>query len=186
MNSPIPHDSPLVPLAEDHAVALTKLVAVDQAASAIVACGTSSDTLAVLADFRAFLDGPITRHFQQEEIALFPPLEAVIGAQGGPTAVMRHEHQELYAAFDEWRRLAAEAARAPVGSTPASASELQRVSRQIGSYLGQHIHKEDNVLLPMCHRFLPAATLAEVGERMQAVPLPQPSPTEPSHQSNKE
>jgi hemerythrin-like domain-containing protein len=125
--------------------------------------------LKVLADFRSFLDGPIARHFRQEEVALFPPLEAVIGSEGGPTAVMRHEHQELYVAFDEFRRLAAEAAAVPLGATPASAMELQRVARQIGSYLGQHIHKEDNVLLPMCHRFLPAPALAAVGEKMKGV-----------------
>lgn len=169
MNSPIPSDSPLVPLAEDHVVALAKLQDVDKAATAIAGCGTSAETLAVLADFRAFLDGPITRHFRQEEVALFPPLEQVIGAEGGPTAVMRREHSELYAAFDEWRKLAAQAAAAPLGATPASALELQRVSRQIGSYLGQHIHKEDNVLLPMCHRFLPAPALKQAGEKMKGV-----------------
>ncbi len=170
MNSPIPANSPLVPLAEDHVVALEKLKAVNAAADQIAACGTSENTLAVLADFRAFLDGPISRHFKQEEVALFPPLEAVIGDQGGPTAVMRHEHQELYAAFDEWRALAADAAAQPVGATPAGALELQRVSRQISSYLGQHINKEDNVLLPMCHRFLPPAALAKVGIDMKNVP----------------
>ena len=170
MNSPIPANSPLVPLAEDHVVALEKLTAVNAAADQIVSCGTSASSLAVLADFRSFLDGPITRHFKQEEVALFPPLEAVIGDQGGPTAVMRHEHQELHAAFDQWRALAAEAAAQPVGATPAGALELQRVSRQIGSYLGQHINKEDNVLLPMCHRFLPPAALEEVGAKMKSVP----------------
>jgi hemerythrin-like domain-containing protein len=169
MNSPIPADSPLAPLAEDHVVALAKLAALDVAATSVAGCGTSEATLRVLSDFRSFLDGPITRHFKQEEVALFPPLEAVIGSEGGPTAVMRHEHQELYAAFDEYRRLAAEAAAVPVGATPASAVELQRVSRQIGSYLGQHIHKEDNVLLPMCHRFLSAPALAVVGEKMKGV-----------------
>jgi hemerythrin-like domain-containing protein len=169
MNSPIPANSPLVPLAEDHVAALEKLSAVNAAADQIVACGTSAGSLAVLADFRSFLDGPITRHFKQEEVALFPPLEAVIGDQGGPTAVMRREHQELYAAFDGWRALAAEAAGLPVGATPAGALELQRVSRQIGAYLGQHIHKEDNVLLPMCHRLLSPAALAEVGVGMNNV-----------------
>ena len=170
MNSPIPADSPLVPLAEDHVVVLEKLTAINAAADQIASCGTSAGSLAVLADFRTFLDSAIARHFKQEEVALFPPLEAVIGDQGGPTAVMRHEHQELYAAFDEWRALADEAAAQPVGATPAGALELQRVSRQIGSYLGQHINKEDNVLLPMCHRFLPAAALAEVGAKMKSVP----------------
>jgi hemerythrin-like domain-containing protein len=169
MNSPIPANSPLAPLANDHVVALEKLAAVNAAADQIVSCGTSTSSLAVLADFRSFLDGPITRHFKQEEVALFPPLEAVTGDQGGPTAVMRHEHQELYRAFDQWRALADEAAAQPVGATPGGALELQRVSRQIGSYLGQHINKEDNVLLPMCHRFLPPAALAEVGVRMDSV-----------------
>jgi hemerythrin-like domain-containing protein len=150
-------------------VALAKMAALDTATTQIATCGTSPDTLAVLADFRAFLDGPITRHFKQEEVALFPPLEAVIGSEGGPTAVMRHEHQELYGNFDEYRRLSDEALTAPAGSTPASALELQLVARQIGSYLGQHIHKEDNVLLPMCHRFLPAPTLVAIGERMKGV-----------------
>jgi hemerythrin-like domain-containing protein len=170
MNSPIPANSPLAPLAEDHVVALRKLAAVNAAADEIAGRGVSPSTLATLADFRAFLDGPITRHFQQEEVALFPPLEAVIGDQGGPTAVMRHEHQELYVAFDQWRALSGEAATTPVGAAPAGALELQRVSRQIGSYLEQHIHKEDKVLLPMCHRLLSAAALDEVGAKMKSFP----------------
>jgi hemerythrin-like domain-containing protein len=151
-------------------VALEKLAAVNAAADQIVSCGTSVSSLAVLADFRTFLDGPITRHFKQEEVALFPPLEAVIGDKGGPTTVMRSEHKELYAAFDQWRLLATEAAAQPVGATPAGALELQRVSRRIGSFLGQHITKEDNVLLPMCHRFLSPVALADVGAKMKSVP----------------
>ena len=87
-----------------------------------------------------------------------------------PTDMLLAILKELYAAFDEWRALAAEAAALPVGATPAGALELQRVSRQIGSYLGQHINKEDNVLLPMCHRFLPPAALEEVGAKMKSVP----------------
>jgi hemerythrin-like domain-containing protein len=170
MNSPIPANSPLAPLAEDHSVALEKLNAVNAAADQIVNRGTATGSLAVLADFRSFLDGPITRHFRQEEVALFPPLEAVIGDTGGPTAVMRHEHQELHVAFDQWRALAVNAAAQPVGATPAGALELQRVSRQIGSYLGQHINKEDNVLLPMCHRLLSQAALEEVAAKMKSVP----------------
>jgi hemerythrin-like domain-containing protein len=170
MNSPIPANSPLAPLAADHVVALAKLSAVNAAADQIVTCGTTASSLAALADFRSFLEGPITRHFKQEEVALFPPLEAVIGDQGGPTAVMRHEHQELHAAFDQWRDLAAEAAAQPEGASPAGCLELQRVSRQLASYLGQHISKEDNVLLPMCHRLLSPAALEEVGANIKSVP----------------
>lgn len=166
MNSPIPTNSPLVPLAQDHVVALAKLAALDKAVADLAAKGVSPEAVAVLADFRAFLDGPLARHFKQEEEALFPPLEAVMSRDRGPTAVMRHEHVDLLAAMDAWRSLADQVAAAPAGTMPSVALELQPVSRQIIAGLGQHIHKEDNVLFPMCHRLLLPATLEDVGKKM--------------------
>ncbi len=166
MNSPIPTNSPLAPLAQDHVVGLAKLAALDKAVADLAAQGASPEALAVLADFRAFLDGPLARHFKQEEEALFPPLEAVMGRDRGPTAVMRYEHVDLLAAMDAWRSLADQVSAAPAGTASSAALELQRVSRQIIAGLGQHIHKEDNVLFPMSHRILPPATLEDVGKKM--------------------
>jgi len=166
VNSPIPINSPLAPLAQDHVVALAKLAALDKAVADLAAKGTSPEALAVLDDFRAFLDGPLARHFKQEEEVLFPPLEAVMGRDRGPTAVMRHEHVELLAAMDAWRSLADRVAAAPARTVLPAALELQRVSRQIIAGLGRHIHKEDNVLFPMSHRLLPPATLEDVGKKL--------------------
>ena len=46
------------------------------------------------AAFDAFA-GATERHFEAEESVLFPRFEAAPGTPGGPTAVMREEHDEM-------------------------------------------------------------------------------------------
>ena len=43
----------------------------------------------------------LTKHFSQEEDTLFPQFEQVTGMTGGPTQVMRMEHQQMRALVED-------------------------------------------------------------------------------------
>ncbi|QEP41912.1 hemerythrin domain-containing protein [Ectothiorhodospiraceae bacterium BW-2] len=83
------------------------------------------------------------RHFQLEELQLFPKLEAQIGSPMGPTAVMRHEHQQLRELLTEVTTLIAAQAR------EAALGEIETVL----VLLQQHNGKEESILYPMADRF---------------------------------
>ena len=84
------------------------------------------------------------RHFAREEEVLFPAFEARTGMSGGPTFVMRSEHQQINHLLAEMR------------------SALERADD--AAYLGQsetllmlmrqHNMKEENILYPMADQAL--------------------------------
>ena len=84
------------------------------------------------------------RHFAREEEVLFPAFEARTGMSGGPTFVMRSEHQQINHLLAEMR------------------SALERADG--AAYLGQsetllmlmrqHNMKEENILYPMADQAL--------------------------------
>ncbi len=80
------------------------------------------------------------RHFAFEERVLFPAIEDATGMHGmGPTAVMRHEHEQM-------RRLLA------TMSAAANAAQWQTLLDQGDTLLllvGQHNIKEEHILYPL-------------------------------------
>ena len=87
----------------------------------------------------------VEAHLGLEEEVVFPALEAATGMRGGPTQVMRAEHEDM-------RDLVAQVTEA-VAKADAdgalSALETLLVLTQ------QHNVKEENILYPMCERALP-------------------------------
>jgi hemerythrin-like domain-containing protein len=98
--------------------------------------------------FRNFAD---RCHHGKEESRLFPLLERRgFAREGGPTAVMRWEH-------DEGRRLLqgmAAAVAAP--GEPSAAGRFAALARRYVSLLREHIRKEDGCLFPLADRALSA------------------------------
>jgi hemerythrin-like domain-containing protein len=94
-------------------------------------------------------------HLRAEEELLFPAFEAATGMQGGPTMVMRLEHDQLRSLF---KRLEAAVARHDA-DTFAGAGETMLVLMQ------QHNLKEEHMLYPMCDQALPRD--AALLERLQ-------------------
>jgi iron-sulfur cluster repair protein YtfE (RIC family) len=90
-----------------------------------------------------FLTG-MRAHLGIEEAALFPAFEGATGMVGGPTAVMRMEHQQMRGLFEELEAAAAK----QDAATFAGASETLLVLMQ------QHNMKEENILYPMCDQAL--------------------------------
>ncbi|MEM5430756.1 hemerythrin domain-containing protein [Cupriavidus oxalaticus] len=96
---------------------------------------------AAFAELEAALDG----NFGAEEARLFPAFEQATGMAGGPTAVMRHEHDEVRALMDnvrEWLSLR-------------DANALAAETDTLVVLLQQHNLKEENVLFPMCRAHVP-------------------------------
>ena len=92
------------------------------------------------ARFRSQLEG----HFNAEEQTLFPALEAAFAGGSGPVAVMRSEHSQVRELCDEVQGLINHA-------------QFDRAAEAVDtlfSLLQSHNIKEEQVLYPMCDRFL--------------------------------
>ena len=97
-------------------------------------------------------------HFEAEEALLFPAFEAATGMSGGPTEMMRYEH-------DQMRTLLAQLAAACEdhdGETYAGVAETLLMLMQ------QHNMKEENILYPMCDDTL-GADAERLGAKMSAM-----------------
>lgn len=86
----------------------------------------------------------LARHFSTEEELLFPAFETATGMTGGPTQMMRLEHEQMRGLLEQMRlALSRRDARSFGG-----AAETLLVMMQ------QHNLKEENILYPMCDRVL--------------------------------
>jgi hemerythrin-like domain-containing protein len=107
---------------------------------------------------RRFADA---RHHAKEEDVLFRAMvQAGFPSEGGPIAVMLHEH-------DLGRAHVAALAELAQSVAPWSAADLSRLgaaARGYAALLRAHIQKEDGVLYPMAERHLPEAALEQVNE----------------------
>ncbi len=92
----------------------------------------------------------LTAHLSSEEGTLFPAFEAATGMSGGPTFVMRAEHEQMRGLLDEL----SSAVKAQAKDDFAGAAETLLVLMQ------QHNLKEENILYPMCDRALADGALA--------------------------
>lgn len=96
----------------------------------------------------------LERHLRMEEEVLFPEFERATGAAGGPTQVMRDEHEQMRALFPRLR----EAVQAGDSTALLAATEGLLVLIQ------QHNMKEEQILYPMAEETLtdPAAVVARM------------------------
>jgi len=112
---------------------------------------------AAAAAFQRFA-AQMAAHFSAEEDVLFPAFEAATGMAGGPTNMMRFEHEQM-------RQLI----KLMEGACAAKdADEYGGVAETLLTLLQQHNMKEENILYPMCDEAL-AAQMAQVGERVSGM-----------------
>ncbi len=110
-------------------------------------------------DFREFRLG-LKRHIRAEEDILFPLFEEKTGMfDGGPTFVMRSEHQDIQALLD--RILESTDARDEAGVADASEA--------LTSYLADHNAKEEQILYPESDAFLSDAERDQVIKKAQTL-----------------
>ena len=85
-------------------------------------------------------------HFDHEEQVLFPAFETSTGNSGGPTMMMRHEHQQMRALMESMD----------------TALQQKNIDRYLGLsetlliFLQQHNMKEEGILYPMIENYCAA------------------------------
>ncbi len=104
--------------------------------------------------FQAF-EAATLKHFEREEIILFPAFEAGTGMHQGPTTVMRAEHVDI--------RDTLHGMLAALGRKDADA--YLGLSETLLMLLRQHNLKEEQILYPMADQTL-AASVPEVVRQM--------------------
>jgi len=87
----------------------------------------------------------LANHFEQEEGTLFPAFEQATGMTGGPTQVMRMEHQQMRALVQDLNQALSDQSK----DTFLGLSETLMVMMQ------QHNMKEEMMLYPMLAQNLP-------------------------------
>jgi hemerythrin-like domain-containing protein len=121
--------------------------------------GTEKTELGRFVTFlREFADG--CHHGKEEDILFAAMVESGFPRDGGPIAVMLHDHErgrELVRAL----RAKVEAS-APW--TDADRREVGEAARAFSALLRAHIHKEDAILYPMAEQHLPPETMQAVSE----------------------
>jgi len=116
----------------------------------------SSDRTKAVQHFQEFKIG-LEQHIVWEEEILFPSFEKKFGHLGGPTQVMRWEHQEIRKYLDA---IAEKLARNDFDT------EVEEMGLQ--GVLCPHNHKEENILYPMIDQVTGAEERAEIFARMSA------------------
>ena len=143
---------PIDTLEEEHQVILAVLGAMDQRADQLAAGDPLDAEFWLLA--AEFLENFLDRcHHTKEEDVLFPVLKRCgIPEEGGPLAIMKHEHVEGRALKECLRG----------GAEQGNRDEVLRAVRALCYLLHEHIAKEENVLFQMARQMLDHHHVEEV------------------------
>ena len=107
---------------------------------------------------REFADA--CHHGKEEDILFASMVEAGFPRNGGPIAVMLHEHDQGRALVGILKARAEQ----PGTWSDADRQEVAEVARGYSAMLHAHIHKEDAVLYPMAEQHLPPEEMDRIGE----------------------
>jgi hemerythrin-like domain-containing protein len=142
------------------------------------------ETLPVFNRIGRMMATELELHRHKEDDILFPALEAIFGAQGGPTYVMRQEHEDIHAQgtllretlyeLNEVQHPAIEAGGAQLRQLAVnggSADALKATGEEIIELLDLHFGKEEAILFPMARNILEEDTMQQIArdfERLAA------------------
>lgn len=182
--NPIPH------LLQEHREIMAQVADLREAARALARGGDSAlpEALPVLGRFGEMMETKLALHTKKEDEGLFPAMEAIFGTEHTPVVVMRLEHAEIHEQGELFRQTlsqlqqvehpaieaSGETLRALIQANAGSAGALWATARDLVELLDRHFAKEEQVLFPMAEALLDAATLARVGEMIEAWAAPRP------------
>jgi hemerythrin-like domain-containing protein len=178
MNNPVAH------LLQDHREIMAQMADLRKAVADLDVRGEAAlpEALPVLARIGRMMETQLALHARKEDEALFPALEATIGADDGPTYVMRQEHKEIHGQGELLRRTLYElnevehpqiqaggARLRELAMTSGSVDTLKANAAEIIRLLDLHFSKEEQILFPMAQNMLDEAALAEVSEKIEGL-----------------
>ena len=175
---------PMQHLLAEHKEILAEFAALQTVVDRLEAVGESAlaEALPVFQRIGEMMATRLEQHARKEDDALFPAVEAMIGA-GSPTGMMRDEHKEIHdqgvllretlhelnevehprieAGGERLRELAASSGR--------DVEQLRSTAREILHLVKIHFEKEEQILFPMAYNLLEAETLRDVYEQIVAL-----------------
>lgn len=96
-----------------------------------------------LIQWQAFAD-ELEKHFSREEQILFPEFEQATGMMGGPTQMMRMEHEQMRALVNEINK----------AGTAKDMEQFLGLTETLMVTMQQHNMKEEQILYPMTDQSL--------------------------------
>jgi iron-sulfur cluster repair protein YtfE (RIC family) len=109
----------------------------------VEAAADAGDAARLATEWQRF-QGGLLRHLGMEEQLMFPAFEAATGMTGGPTQVMRMEHEQMRGLLEQMYAAVAR------GDT----EELLDQGDTLNILIQQHNMKEEGMLYPMAERAL--------------------------------
>lgn len=116
----------------------------DELLAAAVQAAAGGDWAGCREQFDAFCES-LKHHMTIEEQVLFPEFEQATGISGGPTRVMRYEHQKMLELLDKVSGVI----------TAHEESGFRGAAESFAALMSQHSAKEEGILYPMCEQALP-------------------------------
>lgn len=173
---------PIDRLLEEHRTIMAEVAPLRAAVQSLATGGDDAlaGALPALRRVAEMMATDLLAHARREDEALFPAIEAILGAEGTPTAVMREEHREIHANASRFRAtlkelnevehpaLVAESAKLrDLVAGSGSARALRETGAEVIRLLDEHFAKEEEVLFPMARQMLSAADLTRVALLME-------------------
>jgi len=177
---------PIEHLLDEHKVIMAQIAELREAVADLAVRGNAAlpDVLPVLGRIGKMMETQLALHAKKEDDALFPALEAIVGAGSGPTAVMREEHKEIHGQggllrqtlyeLNEVEHPKIEAGGAKLremAATGGSAETLKANAEEIIRLLDMHFGKEEQILFPMAGTMLDREVMDEVLRKMETMTL---------------
>jgi hemerythrin-like domain-containing protein len=134
---------------QDHRACDERWVKVESAAE-------GGDPAAIQASWETF-DRAQRHHLEMEEGVLFPAFEDATGMTGGPTQVMRMEHEQMRGLLDQMAS----------AMTGGDVQELIDLGDTLLMLIQQHNQKEEGMLYPMAERAL-ASNWEDIRARLES------------------
>ncbi|HZY43788.1 MAG TPA: hemerythrin domain-containing protein [Anaerolineae bacterium] len=176
--------NPIKQLLQEHVEIMAQIADLRMAARDLTIRGDAAlpESLPVLRRIGHMMETQLALHARKEDEALFPAIEAALGADGSPTIPMRQEHKDIHAQgelmrqtlreLNEVQHPAIESGGARLRSLAAdgdSAASLRATAEEIIDLLDAHFGKEEQMLFPMTESLLDEGTLNAVGAKMEAM-----------------
>ncbi len=176
--------NPIQHLLDDHQVIMAQVADLRKAVADLAARGDAAlpEVMPVLNRIGRMMETQLALHAKKEDDALFPVLEAIVGAENGPTCVMRIEHKEIHGQGELLRKTLHElndvehpkieaggAKLRELATTGGTAESLRANCDEIINLLDMHFGKEEQILFPMAENILDDAAMADVSQKIEAM-----------------
>jgi regulator of cell morphogenesis and NO signaling len=177
---------PIEYLLDEHRAIMVQIADLRRAVADLAVRGDAAlpDVRPVLNRIGKLMETTLALHAKKEDDVLFPALEAVIGAEGGPTSIMREEHKEIHGQGELLRRTVHELHEVEhpkieagkeklkaLAATGGSAESIRANAEEIIRLLDMHFAKEEQILFPMAENILDHEVMDEVLRKMEAMTL---------------